>query len=600
MKFNCSDNVIHLIIISVIVLFVSGCNSTGSLPPLVISNYTVTISDISGGEVNIGGQVCSTSCTILFEENQTVSLTASVHQGFEFAQWSGDVCDGIGNTTCTFVITQNVTVMPIFEEVNTTLFTVNVISSDNGVVSDGQSINCGTACSAEYQSDELVSLSATVDSGYRFDHWEGDVCNNSDNANCEFTITDNVSIQAFFLPLENECGQMSILCVDDTNGAQQEYSTIQSAINDAAAGDTVLVFSGTYEGFNVNKSGTENNRLTVTSNDENVFVTQRGPNSDAIIRISDASYVTLEGFTVNNQDNTTYGIAARGATVSNPMRGLIIKNNKVFDSPSTNIYLSQVSESTIEGNIAANSAASHGIYLANGGSDNTILRANICYNNDRNGIHFNGDLTVGSSTDGLHTGIIMEQNIIYENTANGVDMDGVQSSIIRNNLIYGNGRHALRGFKIDSAEGPKALHIYNNTLVGNGSWSIKLTADDGQHVIFNNILIDNNGSISVTSSNFSSNYNVTTNVFRVDSDPEGSTMPLSEWQVSGYGSESFISSANNLFTNAGAAVYSLSTTSPAIDSGIDQFINISAPQLDIESNQRPVGAGYDIGAYENQ
>ncbi len=394
---------------------------------------------------------------------------------------------------------------------------------------------------------------------------------------------------------------MSILCVDDTNGAQQEYSTIQSAINDASAGDTVLVFSGTYAGFNINKSGTENNRLTVASNDENVFVTRRGTSSDAIIRISNANYVTLEGFTVNNQDNTGYGIAARGATVSNPMRGLVVKNNKVFDSPSTNIYLSQVSESTIEGNIAANSVDSHGIYLANGGSDNTILRANICYDNGRNGIHFNGDLSVGSgSTDGLHTGIIMEQNIIYANTANGVDMDGVQSSIIRNNLIYANGRHALRGFRIDSSEGPKALHIYNNTLVANGGWSIKLTADDGQHVIFNNILIDDDGSISVTSSNFSANYNIATNVFRVDSDSEGPTMSLSGWQVSGYGSESFNSSANNLFVNAGAADYSLSATSPAIDSGIDQFIGISASQLDIENNQRPVGTGYDIGAYERQ
>ncbi|MCP4324118.1 MAG: hypothetical protein GY787_20135, partial [Alteromonadales bacterium] len=437
--------------------------------------FTVNIISSNNGVVSDGQSInCGTACSAEYQSDALVSLSATVESGYRFDHWEGDVCDGLSNATCTFAITQNVTVTPIFQLVDTTLFTVNVISSDNGVVSDGQSINCGTACSAEYQSDALVSLSAAVDSGYRFDHWEGDVCNNSSSANCEFTITANVSIQAFFLPLENECGQMSILCVDDTNGAQQEYSTIQSAINDASAGDTVLVFSGTYVGFNINKSGTENNRLTVASNDENVFVTRRGTSSDAIIRISNANYVTLEGFTVNNQDNTGYGIAARGATVSNPMRGLVVKNNKVFDSPSTNIYLSQVSESTIEGNIAANSVDSHGIYLANGGSDNTILRANICYDNGRNGIHFNGDLSVGSgSTDGLHTGIIMEQNIIYENIANGVDMDGVQSSIIRNNLIYANGRHALRGFRIDSSEGPKALHIYNNTLVANGGWSIK-------------------------------------------------------------------------------------------------------------------------------
>ena len=481
-----------------------------------------------------------------------------------------------------------------------TQYTVTINNISNGVVSDGNDINCGSNCVASYDENTQVSLEATAMEGYRFEQWQGEACDEPFDNICQFSLSQDTQLTAVFIASENDCEQEKVLCVDDSNTAQQEYSNIQDAIDDAAAGTTVVVFDGIYEGFEIYRSGTESERLTVKAQGSNVIVNRRGIRSDAIIRLTNVSYVTLDGFIVNNEDQTQYGIAARGASASSPMTDNVVKNNQVFNSASTNIYLSQFANSLIEANIAANSSSSHGIYLANGGSDNTNLKANVSYNNAKNGIHFNGDLRVGSTTDGLHTGIIMESNILYDNVANGIDMDGVQDSIIRNNLIYANGRNAVRGFKIDGALGPKRIHIYNNTFVDNNGWSIKMTNDTGGHIIFNNILSDQDGSVSLNVSDFWSDFNVTNNAFRVNADSEGPVWSLDVWQSNGYGSQTFMAEKSELFSNASSFDYSLSTLSKALNKGTPEFNNIEAPNVDIQNNSRPIGGAVDIGAYERQ
>ncbi|HHO67505.1 MAG TPA: hypothetical protein ENK12_00605, partial [Gammaproteobacteria bacterium] len=257
--------------------------------------------------------------------------------------------------------------------------------------------------------------------------------------------TASASLPAFGITVTSaptgslDCSLASVLCVDDSAGANQEYSNIQNAVDSANPGDTVLVFDGTYNGFVVNRSGTVSSPIVVKANAGNARVTGTAPGYSETIRIDNSSYVTIEGFIVDQGGSGGYGIGARGANGNSPMRGLVIRNNTVRNSGSTNIYLSQVADSLAEGNTSYN-AGEHGIYLANGGSDNTTLRNNTIYNNAVDGIHFNGDLSV--TGDGLHTGLVIEGNTIYGNAVNGLDMDGVQNSVIRNNVIYANGRHA--------------------------------------------------------------------------------------------------------------------------------------------------------------
>jgi parallel beta-helix repeat protein len=283
------------------------------------------------------------------------------------------------------------------------------------------------------------------------------------------------------------------------------------------------------------------------------------------------------------------------------MRGVIVRNNTVQNSYRANIYLSQVAESLIEGNIAFGSERSHGIYLANGGSDNTVLRGNRCYNNSKNGIHFNGDLSMGG--DGMHSGLIVENNVLYANTDNGVDADGVENSVFRNNLIYGNGRNALRFFQIDSARGPRNLRIVNNTLLvpSSGGWALKLSEDLGGHVIFNNILLSDNprtGSISVPTTDFASDYNIVGDRFSLNG--EASIVTLAAWQMAGYDINSFVANADSLFVKSSEGNYQLRAGAAAVDRGRAFLNGIPGPANDIVGTARPQGITYDLGAYESR
>ena len=397
-------------------------------------------------------------------------------------------------------------------------------------------------------------------------------------------------------PPSTDCSATNVRCVDDTAGSTQEYSTIQAAVNAAVAGDTVLVHDGTYQGFNLkSKSGTISSPIIIRGVGR-AFINRNEPGgSGELIYTTFAGYFTIENFEIDCTTGTSWcmGIHSGGTT---PNRGIVIRGNKVYNGQSTNIYLSHAADSLIENNITYSSRASHGIYLANGGSDNTIIRENIAYNNAKNGLHLNGDISVGG--DGYHTGILVEKNIFYNNTANGMDIDGAGDSTFQNNLMYGNGANGLRAFAIDAIKGPQNLKIMNNTIITPGSGvPVKLSEDLGGHTIFNNILIagGSNGSLVTANTNFKSANNAVAGNF--SSNGGNTLVSLTSWQANGYDTNSFTSTASALFTNSAGANYTLKGGSPAIDKGVSAFNTVSAPTTDILGVSRQ-GIAYDIGAYE--
>ena len=206
--------------------------------------------------------------------------------------------------------------------------------------------------------------------------------------------------------------------------------------------------------------------------------------------------------------------------------------------------------------------------------------------NFKNGIHFNGDASSGG--DGLHTGITVAGNIIYQNNANGVDADGLYDSLFVNNLIYDNGRHGIRVFRIDATLGSGNLTFVNNSIADNASMAIKLTADIGGHLFFNNILTGNvQGCISVENNNFISDNNIFTNncVF----EPNNASLF--------FGATSLTSTSAQIFTDPAAADYTLKIGSAAENTGLFSFNGTDAPELDISGMKRDVNT--DIGAYES-
>ena len=398
-----------------------------------------------------------------------------------------------------------------------------------------------------------------------------------------------------------DCADPKVLCVAPQGDPDAEYETLQAAADAATPGDTVAVQPGTYVGFEIDHGGTQGSPINFFAVGD-VVIDSDGPTGDGI-RIQNAGDVRIEGFTITG--STERCIAARGATPEAPMMRLDIRNNDCSLAGHEGFYLSEAAASNIEGNTISQSGQDgqprgHGIYLANAGSDGTVLRRNHIFDlpaEESAGIHFNGDLSVGG--DGIIEGLTVDGNVIHDLSHNALNMDGVQSSLIVNNVIYGVSAHAIRGYAIDAAEGPANLVVVNNTidLPATGRSPLKLSEDGGGHIVWNNVLLTantNNGSIMVEASgNLESANNAVVNRFSLDGDD--GIITLSAWQGAGLDAGSFVATTS-LFVSP--SDHRLAASAPAIDAGLGMFQGEPAPAEDADGTSRPFGNGIDIGAYE--
>lgn len=471
------------------------------------------------------------------------------------------------------------------------------VSTDNTAVTDyhvyRNSIQIGSSTTNTFTDDTVES--ETV---YEYSVVATDAALNISSMTPNLTVTthalsDNSSLPSILVTASYDCSDASIHCVDDMSGISQEFFTIQEAVNVATAGDTVVVHDGTYAGFVVSTSGvSDDNRIVITANGNNVLINSGGSSQGRVL-VSNSDYVTIEGFTIEAANG--YCLAARDASANNPMVGVSFKFNIVRNCGSSNIFMSDASDSLILGNISHSSQAGNGIYLSNAGSDNTLIKGNSSYNNAKNGLYFNADRYSGD--DGLQSFITIEGNKLYNNAQSGVEADGLYDSMFVNNLIYNNSRHAVRGFQIDSAGGVARLGFVNNTFANNGSWGIKLTQDLGGHVFFNNIIMANtSGCIASGHSDLDIDKNIYDSSCSFSQDGGNSTVSSANWKIT-YSDSSIVESLSSVVVSAANDDYSLSSASPAIDAGLNSLASISSPLKDIDNNWRPNNA-VDIGAFE--
>jgi hypothetical protein len=289
-----------------------------------------------------------------------------------------------------------------------------------------------------------------------------------------------------------DCSAGNVLCVDDTPGPSQEYSSIQTCTNAAVAGDTCLVFPGNYNervtfpsGYHGGEPG---NRIVFKANTTGTVV-MRGFNTRY------ANYIRIEGFNITNSltgwsegegifvwsndvevlDNYVYNINGTGITTySHPpySRNISIINNTVYRSQAGIVVFCD--DCLIDSNEVNRLYDYDNFFM----SDNDYARlfgSNIVVRNN----YFHGSIAgeVGNAhmdcfmafdyNDEYAYNIIIENNICtdFEQVISSGSVNGrIKNFTWRNNLFYngwGNGLN-LKGGALN--KGIEYNYVYNNVF----------------------------------------------------------------------------------------------------------------------------------------
>jgi parallel beta-helix repeat protein len=383
------------------------------------------------------------------------------------------------------------------------------------------------------------------------------------------------------------------------------WKALQRAADAARAGDTVVVRAGRYAGFVLGydgpHGGTASRRITFRA-EPGAVINARNRRTPDGINLENGRYVTLDGFTVTNAGGsiTRAGIRAGGRG-----QGVVIRNNKVDGCGLWGVYTSFADDVLIENNVTSRSKREHGIYVANTCTRPTV-RGNTSFGNRLCGIHMNGGKSEGGA--GVITGALVEQNTVYDNGragGSGINCDGVQKSVLRNNVLYDNHAHGISLYRINAAAGSTDNVVANNTIVmaADARWALNIKNGSTGAVAFNNVLYNANrgrGSINLAADSrpgFTSDYNVVMD--RLSPDDGGTFLTLARWQAATGQDKHSALTVPGLFVNAPGHDYHLAPAGPAVDKGTAGLAGRAAPADDRAGRPRPRGAGYDIGAYES-
>lgn len=380
-----------------------------------------------------------------------------------------------------------------------------------------------------------------------------------------FAGVDLASAQTYYVAPNGNDGR--------TNAQAQNRSTpfrsIQTALNRAASGSTIVVLDGRYWGhFNFVRSG-----VTLKSERrEGAFII-------GSIYGNDKSFLTVDGFEIANRRPD----APRSKGVAfNRCHNVTVRDCRVRDCRGGGIGFDQSDQILCEWNIVYRNAfwnpdqhSGISVYQPQVRTDDKPgydikIRNNTCFANENkvNNVLFNRptdgngividdtqNLTAPSGNNQLYSGtILVENNLCFNNGGQGVHCYQSENLTIRNNTLYRNMRSFEFGGEVSVVRGNNVL-VYNNILSANTNRNAAIKFEGG-FVWFNFNLIHN-----------------------------GLTPGVNNGNRTIYGPPGF--DADGFFD--------LLETSPAIDSGLTQFGRFG---LDVDGKFRIVGDAVDIGAKE--
>lgn len=202
---------------------------------------------------------------------------------------------------------------------------------------------------------------------------------------------------------------------DNNQGTQSApWRTIQHAVNQVQAGDTIAVRSGIYnETITINKSGSSANGFITLTNyaNENPIIDGTGLITQqygmrGLISLNNASYIRIKGFEIRNYKSNTDFIAI-GVLVQGTGEYIEVRNNKIHAIEANNL--------PVNGNANALGIAVYGQEQLP--LKNIIIDGNEVFNLKTG---TSESLTIGGNVDGWQ----VTNNIVHNNNFIGIDAAG--------------------------------------------------------------------------------------------------------------------------------------------------------------------------------
>jgi len=241
-----------------------------------------------------------------------------------------------------------------------------------------------------------------------------------------------------------------------------DHARIQWAVDNASAGDTIIVRDGTYvENIDINKP-----HLTIKSENGSANCVVRAANSNGHVFEVGADHVSIIGFTTGNAWE------------------------------SAGIYLYDADYCNISNNIASNNADGILIWYS---SNNTIANNNVIWNNhcgiwldysSNNNILSSNKVSnnpSGIELDGSSNNIIVN-NIVSSNYGKGICLWASSNNTIANNNVNSNNGMGIYGIGIHLGHYSSNNIIAKNTVSNNLMYGIFLDESSNNTIYFNNFI----------------------------------------------------------------------------------------------------------------
>ncbi|MBK7001990.1 MAG: DUF1566 domain-containing protein [Rhodoferax sp.] len=168
------------------------------------STFALSVSKSGTGSGTItsspAGINCGTTCSASFNNGTSVTLTAAPATGSSFTGWSG-ACSGTSTCVVSMSAAQNITASFTATPIPYTLSVTKSGTGSGTITSAPAGINCGTTCSASFNSGTSVTLTAIpAAAGSTFTGWSG-ACTGI--GSCVVTLDATKTVTANFNPTPN-------------------------------------------------------------------------------------------------------------------------------------------------------------------------------------------------------------------------------------------------------------------------------------------------------------------------------------------------------------------------------------------------------------